>query len=106
MRFALPAVVSTSLLLLSAASAHANAPAPWFACEGKAVGDACDRYGWTNGTCVSETGCTDNPATAVDECLICLAKGNGCSVVSGPGALVGSGGLLVLAAFAMRRRRG
>ena len=57
----------------------ANAPAPYWACYGKSRGDRCEPYGSTwgcfhrdpEGTCELVAGCTDEPATAVNECLWC-----------------------------------
>jgi hypothetical protein len=56
-----------------------NAPAPYYACEGKAVGDACS-YGYggagcssNRGTCTLSTSFTDDPNTAgLNESLICV----------------------------------
>jgi hypothetical protein len=56
-----------------------NAPAPYWACEGRAVGDACT-YGYgscagSNGACQLEGGnCEDNPNTEINECLICVTR--------------------------------
>lgn len=56
-----------------------NSPAPYWACEGKAVGDACN-YGYAacsapNGSCQLEKGeCVDKPETPVNECLICTTR--------------------------------
>ena len=50
-----------------------NAPAPYFACEGKAEGDRCT-YGYGcsgNGTCLLVKNCEDDPATDLNECLQC-----------------------------------
>lgn len=62
-------VMSLFLLLMG------NAPAPWYACEGKAIGDPCT-YGYgcsTGGTCIQSpsANCTDDPNTPVNECIIC-----------------------------------
>ena len=50
-----------------------NAPAPWYACEGKAPGDPCQwGYGCsTNGVCQLVDNCVDDPATELNECLQC-----------------------------------
>lgn len=63
----------TMLLLMG------NAPAPYYACQGKAVGDACS-YGYggsscssNRGTCTLSTSFTDNPETEdLNESLICV----------------------------------
>lgn len=54
-----------------------NAPAPYWACEGKAVGDPCT-YGYymgcsaPNGTCQIESpDCEDDPNSEINECLVC-----------------------------------
>ena len=54
-----------------------NVPAPYYACEGKAVGDRCT-YGYGcsgNGTCNLQTDCKDNPDTDINECLVCNTGG-------------------------------
>ena len=56
-----------------------NAPAPYYACQGNAVGDACT-YGYggaacssNRGTCTLSTSFTDNPETTdLNESLICV----------------------------------
>jgi hypothetical protein len=56
-----------------------NAPAPYYACQGKAVGDACT-YGYggaacssNRGTCTLSTSFTDNlDTTDLNESLICV----------------------------------
>ncbi len=50
-----------------------NVAAPYYACEGKAAGDACNwGYGCaTGGRCVLQEDCTDDPGSSVNECLIC-----------------------------------
>jgi len=74
-----------ALAVLLAPLLMGNAPAPWFACEGKRVGDACQRYvgpsssgcggyggGSADGVCaLSQANCVDDPNTSVDECLFC-----------------------------------
>ncbi|MCC6167977.1 MAG: hypothetical protein IT329_12185 [Caldilineaceae bacterium] len=52
-----------------------NSPAPWYACEGKAIGDPC-QYGYAcsnNGKCIAspQENCVDDPDTSVNECVIC-----------------------------------
>jgi hypothetical protein len=71
------------LLLLVALAAVANAPAPYWACDGKAAGDRCSPYGSSSssgcgvtrddgdGVCRPVATCTDSPETAVNECLYC-----------------------------------
>ena len=67
--------LSTMLVLMG------NAPAPYYACQGKAAGDACT-YGYggsacsTNrGVCTISTSFTDNPDTTdLNESLICVTK--------------------------------
>jgi hypothetical protein len=56
-----------------------NAPAPYYACQGKAPGDTCS-YGYggaacssNRGTCTISTSFTDKPDTTdLDESLICV----------------------------------
>ena len=58
-----------------------NAPAPYYACQGKKVGDMCT-YGYGGAACSSNRGtCTlsdsfqDNPDTPdLDEQLICVTR--------------------------------
>ncbi|MDF1561563.1 MAG: hypothetical protein P1V51_00895 [Deltaproteobacteria bacterium] len=96
--------------ILWAAPARANAPAPWWACEDKAAGDACDLYPTGTGVCSPVSGCTDNPDTHVDECLYCVEgtprddKG-GCQTATAPGALLALLGVGFLGALALRRAR-
>ena len=67
------------LALLTMLFLMGNAPAPYYACQGKAVGDACT-YGYggsscssNRGTCTLSTSFTDNPNTAdLNESLICV----------------------------------
>ncbi len=50
-----------------------NVPAPYYACDGKAPGDRCT-YGYGcsgNGTCTLVDNCTDDPNSAINECLQC-----------------------------------
>jgi len=68
------------LLLLVGLLSLANAPAPWWACNGKSVGDSCEPYDYApsclhddpRGVCQLRKPCTDNPETAVNECLDCV----------------------------------
>jgi hypothetical protein len=50
-----------------------NVAAPWYACEGRAEGDACQwGYGcYNNGVCRLQSPCRDDPGSTVNECLIC-----------------------------------
>ncbi len=53
-----------------------NAPAPWYACEGKTAGEPC-LYGYgchDNGVCTMTENCKDDPSTPVNECLICRVR--------------------------------
>lgn len=53
-----------------------NAPAPYYACDGKAEGDSCT-YGYGcsgNGTCNLVEDCDDNPDTEINECLQCNTR--------------------------------
>lgn len=53
-----------------------NVPAPYYACAGKAEGDPCT-WGYScgnNGRCAFERGCTDDPGTDIDECLVCNTR--------------------------------
>jgi hypothetical protein len=71
------------LLGLVGLASVANAPAPYWACQGKAAGERCTAYGSSSGSGCSLTGgdddsvcrlvssCTDNPETDVNECLYC-----------------------------------
>lgn len=67
------------LALLAMVFLMGNAPAPYYACQGKAAGDACT-YGYggaacssNRGTCTISTSFTDNPDTAdLNESLICV----------------------------------
>jgi hypothetical protein len=73
------------LIVLVAVVSIANAPAPHWACAGKAEGDRCELYvgptgsvsgcGVTDedeyGVCRLATTCTDLPETEVNECLYC-----------------------------------
>ncbi len=57
---------------LAPGAALANVPAAFFACDGLDEGDACQQPGPRYGACVRDTLCTDNPATDVDECVLCV----------------------------------
>jgi hypothetical protein len=66
------------LLALLVVSTVGNAPAPYWACDGKEEGDPCKPYGGggcglTGGdnVCRLEVPCTDYPGTSVNECLYC-----------------------------------
>jgi hypothetical protein len=67
------------LAFLSMLFLMGNAPAPYYACQGKAAGDACT-YGYggaacssNRGTCTLSTSFTDNPETTdLNESLICV----------------------------------
>jgi hypothetical protein len=53
-----------------------NAPAPYYACAGKAEGDPCT-YGYGcsgNGTCKLVEACEDDPNTEINECLQCNSR--------------------------------
>jgi hypothetical protein len=67
------------LALLAMLFLMGNAPAPYYACQGKAVGDTCS-YGYggaacssNRGTCTLSTSFTDKPETTdLNESLICV----------------------------------
>jgi len=71
------------LLGLVALASVANAPAPYWACQGMSAGDRCTPYGSTSGSgcgvngddgkgvCRLVSTCTDDPETDVNECLFC-----------------------------------
>ena len=67
------------LALLTMLFLMGNAPAPYYACQGKAVGDACT-YGYggaacssNRGTCTLSKSFTDKPDTKdLNESLICV----------------------------------
>ena len=68
------------LALLSVLFLMGNAPAPYYACQGKAVGDACS-YGYgsacssTAGACTLSNSFTDDPKTTdLNEQLICVNR--------------------------------
>ncbi len=76
---ALPRVIVV-LTLLSVVFLMGNAPAPYYACQGKKVGDTCN-YGYGSscssnaGVCALSTSFTDNPDTKdLNEQLICVTK--------------------------------
>ena len=69
--FVFLAILATMLVLMG------NAPAPYYACEGKQAGDACT-YGYGSacgiggGVCTLSTSFTDDPDTPdLNEQLIC-----------------------------------
>jgi hypothetical protein len=69
-----------ALTLLTMLLLMGNVPAPYWACEGRAVGDSCS-YGYAtcmgpNGVCQRDPNaeCVDNPDTEVNECLICVTQ--------------------------------
>jgi hypothetical protein len=69
-----------ALTLITMLLMMGNAPAPYWACEGLAVGDPCS-YGYAtctgpNGECQRDTDaqCEDNPDTEINECLICVTR--------------------------------
>lgn len=98
-------IIAAGLLAVGLASpAWANAPAPWWSCEGKAAGDTCELYPAGQGLCEVQAECTDETATEVDECLWCEGDPSGCSTTGS--APAGLSALLVLgAALGLRRRR-
>jgi hypothetical protein len=74
---ALPRLI-VLFVLLSVVFLMGNAPAPYYACQGKKVGDACN-YGYGSGcssnagVCTLSTSFTDNPDTKdLNEQLICV----------------------------------
>lgn len=89
MRRGLLCVAAMVGLLLAAGNAYANAPAPWYACDGLKEGDRCGMGHYYDGYCALQTNqCTDDASTAVNECLWCEGEGDGggddgggCSVV-------------------------
>ena len=88
------------ILLLYAAPAQANAPAPWAVCSGKKAGDSCSSLYYPLGRCVvDDFACRDTPT-----CLTCRSRG-GCDLGAGEAAsgaaLLGGVTLLLLI-----RRRG
>ena len=69
MRRWMPVVAAAFLL---PAVANANAPAPWWACDGLSAGDTCGDGVYYDGTCEAQgSTCTDDASTSVDECLWC-----------------------------------
>lgn len=52
-----------------------NAPAAYWACDGKYEGDTCTPYGYgcssSDGVCGLIENCEDDPSTEVNECLMC-----------------------------------
>lgn len=68
------------LVLASLVFLMGNAPAPYYACQGKKVGDPCT-YGYgsscssSNQVCALSTSFTDNPNTPdLNEQLICVTR--------------------------------
>lgn len=68
------------LALLSVLFLMGNAPAPYYACQGKAAGDPCS-YGYgsscssSTGTCTLSDSFTDDPDTTdLNEQLICVNR--------------------------------
>lgn len=60
------------LVVLASGAASANVPAAFFACEGLAPGDACQRpAGLQGGRCVRDTLCSTDEIPDVDECVLC-----------------------------------
>lgn len=113
------ALLLSAGLLLWPAPAAANAPAPWWACKGRQVGQTCDPYGGGSGICEQLPNCEDHEEAAdVDSCVVCrrtsAASCLGCATAppgDGAGGLLllvtGAGGLLgALLVTAPRRRRG
>ena len=60
-------------LICGAMLSMGNVAAPYYACENKAEGDACNwGYGCASGGhCVIQEQCTDDPNTTINECLVC-----------------------------------
>lgn len=106
------ALLLTAALALCALSTDAfgNAPPPWHACSGAAVGDTCTAYRGNPGICERREACSDAPETPEDECMWCEAdpSAGGCQLASArlwlPGASV-SFTLLLLFWSVLRRRR-
>ncbi len=94
-----------AMLILLPMVGLANSPAPYWACEGKAVGDDCDPYGGGKGVCELDATCEDDPDTEIDECLYCdkLPGSGGCSTA---GASAGALGLLACGLLLLKRRSG
>ncbi|MCA9521879.1 MAG: hypothetical protein KC609_12935 [Myxococcales bacterium] len=67
-------IVVLVLVGLGPASVFANAPAPWWACDGKQVGEKCGDGTYYDGYCVLAPSCTDDTNTAVNECLQCTGS--------------------------------
>lgn len=81
------------LLACTAATAHANAPAPWYPCEGLKEGDSCGMGNYYDGYCALQAECSDDASTTVNECLWCENTesgddGGGCAMVKRPKAAV------------------
>lgn len=63
-------------VLLVSSFIIANAPEPFYACQGKQPGDECQPYSTSSckdvkGECVLQEDCNDNPDTEINECLHC-----------------------------------
>ncbi len=93
------------MVLGLSSSALASSIAPWWACEGKKAGDACQIDLAPDGICEAQEECTDDAETTVDECLWCAEdSSSGCSA-AGAG-LAGLPVVLMGAAFFVRRGQG
>ena len=102
--------VSAAFLLMLGAvgSAFANGPPPWYACEGRTAGDSCDPHDADHGICETSSSCTDEPSTAVNECLRCNAteeEDSGCAAAR-TGVLGALAVGLILSSTRRFRRRG
>jgi MYXO-CTERM domain-containing protein len=93
------------VLVLFPLAGLANSPAPWWACEGRVVGDSCDPYGGGDGVCELDAECEDDEGTEVNECLWCdeLPGEGGCATA---GASAGALGLVGLGLLLALRRKG
>ena len=91
------------LMVFLPVTALANSPAPWWACEEKAVGDACDPYGGGDGFCELDAECEDDQGTEVNECLLC-EKEPGTGGCATTGASAGALGLLFVGLLLLTRR--
>ena len=63
-------LIALALMLLTPSVVAANAPAPWWACDGKKVGDACSQAPYYSGYCELQPNCTPSGDTP-NECLTC-----------------------------------
>ncbi len=64
------------VILIISSFIIANAPEPFWACNGLQEGDECEPYSTSGckdvkGECVLQEECNDNPDTDVNECLFC-----------------------------------